>query len=97
MTYHKIVNETRATITQQIDRSDPSTCVGCIGYTIGSALCRELRDGDACQKRIDARLRLLAVVSTLINLAIIHHQEGTIGPVIAQLLANEGHTLENGA
>ena len=96
MTYHKIVNETRATITQQIDRSDPTTCVGCLGYTVGSALCRELRQGDACQKRTDARLRLLAVVTELVNLAIVHHREQTIGPIIAQLLSSDGHTLEDG-
>ena len=88
---------THTTIDYQIDTSDPKTCAGCLAYRTGSALCRELRDGDACQKRIDARLRLLAVVVDLINLAIVHHQEAAIGPIIAQLLANEGHTLENGA
>ena len=96
MTYHKTVNELHATITHQNDTSDARVCVGCIGYTVGSALCRELRQGDACQKRLEARLRLLAVVTELVNLAIVHHREQTIGPIIAQLLSSDGHTLEDG-
>ena len=90
-----MTTELYATISHQVDTSDPKTCVGCLAYRTGSALCRELRQGDACQKRIDARLRLLAVVTELVNLAIIHHQEGTIGPIIARLLGDlDGHALE---
>jgi len=74
------------TIDYQVDTSDPATCIGCLAYRTGSALCRELRHAGACQKRIDARLRLLAVVVRLVNLAIIHHRETTVGPVIARLL-----------
>ena len=86
MTYHKIVNETRATITHQVDTSDARTCCGCLAYHTGSALCRELRQDGTCQKRIDARARMMAVIASLINLAIVHHQETTVGPIVARLL-----------
>ena len=72
-------------------KSDPTTCVGCAAAGVSSKWCATLRRGDACQKRIEARSRLLDVVVELIALAIMHHRETMIGPIVRALL--DGHPL----
>lgn len=75
------------TIVQHINthlHSDPATCVGCAAFSVSSAWCRELRQDSTCQKRIEARDRMLSVIVQLVSLAIAHKAD--LGPIVKMLL-----------
>lgn len=74
-------------VIQHIDtnlRSNPATCVGCAAFGVSSAWCRELRQDGTCQKRLDARDRMLSMVVQLVGLAVAHKAD--LGPIVNALL-----------